>query len=321
MPWSTALSVGGSLLGGIMGGSKAPQRAAQDAAARAQFAQDSARRQATSALNPYMESGENANRLLSQMLGTADPEGYARKPTLQDFEDKLRDEHFRWAGRDYQRNSNLAGQRVIAQRQFDEALKNWEAGKAEFIRNNPGSQGDGRLLRDFTNEDFVKDPGYNFRLEEGERGINRALSARGGFDSGSALKALARYNQDFGSNEFGNAYNRDAANKARTFGFLSGEKGTGLSAASALSGIGQSTATNIGNIGVQTAQNVGQMQQDRNMLFANALQGGIGNLIYGMNRPKDSSVVGAPSWSTPPINPTSNRNDWWNDSNTYSVGR
>lgn len=321
MPWSTALSVGGSLLGGIMGGSKAPQRAAQDAAARAQFAQDSARRQATSALNPYMESGENANRLLSQMLGTADPEGYARKPTLQDFEDKLRDEHFRYYGQDYRRDSNVAGQTVRAKQMYDEALRNWEAGKAEFIRNNPGSQGDGRLLRDFTNEDFVKDPGYNFRLEEGERGINRALAARGGFDSGSALKALARYNQDFGSNEFGNAYNRDAANKARTFGFLSGEKGTGLSAASALSGVGQSTATNIGNIGVQTAQNVGQMQQDRNTMFANALQGGIGNLIYGMNRPKDSSVVGVPTWSTPPINPSSNRSDWWNDSNTFRVGR
>lgn len=319
MPWSTAISVGGSLLGGLMGGSKAPQRAAKDAAARAQDAQETARRRATEALNPYMQSGENANRLLSQMLGTADPEGYARKPTLQEFEDKLRSEHFQRTGKDYQRNSNFAGQRQWAQRLYDEAMANWEEGKKQYIAQNPNSQGDGRLLRDFTNEDFVKDPGYNFRLEEGERGINRALSARGGFDSGSALKALARYNQDFGSNEFGNAYNRDAQNKARTFNFLSGEKGTGMSAASALSGIGQSTANNIGNIGMQTAQNVGQMQQDRNTMFANALQGGIGNLIYGMNRPKDSSVVGVPTWSTPPINPSSNRSDWWNDSNTYSL--
>lgn len=315
MPWaSTALSVGGSLLGGIMGGSKAPQRAARDAAAAAQRAQEDARRQATMALNPYMQSGEGANLLLSQFLGTADPEGYARRPTRQQFQDEYARMHFQKYGRGYNRNSDMSQVNQWVDRQYNDAMDKWNAGKAEFIRNNPGSQGDGRLLRDFTNEDFVKDPGYNFRLEEGERGINRALAARGGFDSGSALKALARYNQDYGSNEFANAYNRDAANKARTFGFLSGEKGTGLSAASALSGVGQSTATNIGNIGMQTAQQVGQMQQDRNMLFANALQGGIGNLIYGMNRPRDASVVGAPTWSTPPFagyNNSAGNNRWF----------
>ena len=192
------------------GGSRKAERSARDAAARAQFAQDSARRQSVQALSPYMETGENANRLLSQFLGTADPEGFARRPTLQQFEDQLRDEHFRWAGRDYTRGSNLAGQQVEAQRRYDQAIKDWEAGRARFIQENPGSQGDGRLLRDFTNADFVKDPGYEFRMAEGEKGINRALAARGGFDSGSALKALNRFNQDFASNEFGNAYNRDA---------------------------------------------------------------------------------------------------------------
>lgn len=315
MPWSTALSVGGSLLGGALGGSnKGAERAAKDAAARAQFAQDTARREATAALRPYMQTGENANRLLSQFLGTADPEGYAPRPTRQQFLDEYEQYHFGKYGTSYNRNSDMSTVNKYADSRLKEELAKWEEGKKQFVAQNPGSQGDGRLLRDFTNEDFVKDPGYNFRLEEGERGINRALAARGGFDSGSALKALARYNQDYGSNEFGNAYNRDALNKQRIFGFLSGEKGTGMAAASALSGVAQNTANNIGNIGLQTAQNVGQMQQDRNMTMANALQGGIGNLIYGMNRPRDSSVVGAPTWSTPPFagyNNSAGNNRWF----------
>lgn len=315
MPWSTAISVGGSLLGGaIGGGSKAAERAAKDAAARAQKAQEDARRQVTAALNPYMQSGESANRLLSQYLGTADPEGYAPRPQLQDFEDQVRTEHFRKFGQDYNRNSNVSSERIKAQQRYDEAMKQWEAGKGQFVAQNPQSQGDGRLLRDFTNEDFVKDPGYNFRLQEGELGINRALSARGGFDSGSALKALARYNQDYGSNEFGNAYNRDALNKQRIFSFLSGEKGTGMGAASSLAGVTQNTANNIGQIGMQTAQQVGQMQQDRNTTYANALQGAIGNLIYGMNRPRDSGVVSTPTWSTPPFagyNQSAGNNKWF----------
>ena len=304
MPWaSTALSVGGSLVGGALGGgSKAAERAAKDAAARAQNAQDQARRDATAALRPYTDSGAAANRLLSQYLGTADPEGYAERPTRQQFVDELRRKHFVKFGQDYNRNSDMGGQNMLADQMYRDAMTKWEAGKKDYLAQNPNTQGDGRLLKDFTNEDFVKDPGYNFRLQEGELGINRALAARGGYDSGAALKALARYNQDYGSNEFGNAYNRDALNKQRIYGFLSGDKEMGMRAASSLAGVSQNTATNIGNIGMQTAQQVGQMQQDRNTTYANALQGAIGNLIYGMNRPRDSGVVSTPTWSTPPFN-------------------
>jgi hypothetical protein len=318
MPWaSTAISVGGSLLGGALGGSnKAAERAAKDAAARAQKAQEDARRQVQNQLRPYTESGENANRLLSQYLGTADPEGYARRPQLQDSVDELRRQHFLRFGSDYTRNSNMGGEAVAAKYLYEKALKEWEEGKNRYIEQNPQSQGDGRLLKDFTNEDFVKDPGYEFRLAEGEKGINRALSARGGYDSGSALKALARYNQDYGSTEFGNAYNRDAANKARIFSFLSGEKQTGLGAVGTGAGIAQNTANNVGNIGIQAAQQVGQLQSDRNMTYANAIQGAIGNLVYGMNRPRDSGVTSNNPWATPPFNGGYNNsagNIWWND--------
>lgn len=106
----------------------------------------------------------------------------------------------------------------------------------------------GSLLRNFSLQDFEKDPGYEFRLAEGEKGINRAAAARGGYDSGSTLKALLRYGSDYASGEFSNAYNRDASNKARTFNFLSGVAGTGQSAANTITNQNQTSASNLGNL-------------------------------------------------------------------------
>lgn len=316
MPWSTAISVGGSLLGGALGGgSKSAERAAKDAAARAQVDQANARQVAQAALAPYTDSGANANTRLSYLLGTG---GYdVARPQLQTFIDKGRDEHWRITGKDFRRDTNTQQYAIKAQQQYEQALQNWQQGFDKWRSEQGGKDAEfGSLNRNFTNEDFVKDPGYNFRLQEGEQGINRALAARGSFDSGSALKALARYNQDYGSNEFGNAYNRDAANKQRIFNFLSGEKATGMGAASALAGVGQNAANNIGNIGINAQTQVNQMQQDRNMTYANALQGAIGNLVYGMNRPRDSSVTSNNPWATPPFNGGYNQSagnsNWFN---------
>ena len=293
--WGTAISVGGSLLGGVMGGSKSGERAAKDAAARAQFGQEAVQRSSQAALSPYMESGTAANRLLSQYLGIADPEGYAPRPTMQQFEDQLRDEHFIKYGKDYGRNSNIANQNRVAKKMYDAAMKSWEAGKERYIAETPSSQGDSRLLREFTNEDFVKDPGYYFRMAEGEKGINRALSARGGYDSGAALKSLNRYNQDYASNEFGNAFNRDAANKQSIYQMLSGQSAQGIGAAGTASGVGMNTATQSGNFGVNQATNSWQAGINRSENQANAVQSALGNLVYGIRR-GNQSVVSSPTF-------------------------
>jgi hypothetical protein len=53
-----------------------------------------------------------------------------------------------------------------------------------------------------------EDPGYAFRLKEGQKALDRQAAARGGLISGGALKAATRYGQEMGSQEYGNAYNR-----------------------------------------------------------------------------------------------------------------
>ena len=47
----------------------------------------------------------------------------------------------------------------------------------------------------FGPEQFSKDPGYGFRLSEGQKALDRQAAARGGLISGGALKAAQRFGQ------------------------------------------------------------------------------------------------------------------------------
>jgi hypothetical protein len=104
----------------------------------------------------------------------------------------------------------------------------------------------GDFTHNFAISDFVKDPGYDFRQQEGQRGVEASAAARGGILSGGALKAISRYNQDFASNEYGAAYNRYNSDLTNRFNRLS-----------SLAGIGQ-TATNSGIEAGNTLQSQNQ---------------------------------------------------------------
>lgn len=55
---------------------------------------------------------------------------------------------------------------------------------------------------------FMQDPGYQWRLEQGEKGLERAAAARGLLGSGRYLKDAMRFNQGEATQEFGNSFNR-----------------------------------------------------------------------------------------------------------------
>lgn len=55
---------------------------------------------------------------------------------------------------------------------------------------------------------FQADPGYNFRMSEGVKALERSAAARGLLQSGSTLKGITQYGQDVASQEYGNAFQR-----------------------------------------------------------------------------------------------------------------
>jgi hypothetical protein len=121
---------------------------------------------------------------------------------------------------------------------------------ADTHAQNPGVDGD--LMRDFTLADFEKDPGYEFRRSEGEKAVEASAAARGILASGGTLKGLDRYNQDYASGEFSNAYNRFNNDRTTRFNRLS-----------TLAGLGQTAATNVANFGANTANNVADLTTQR----------------------------------------------------------
>lgn len=99
----------------------------------------------------------------------------------------------------------------------------------------------------FGMQQFQQDPGYQFRLSEGLKALDRQAAARGGLISGAALKAAGRYGQDLASQEYQNAFNRYQAERAAR-----------LQPLQSLAGVGQSTAQQLGQAGQQMASNVGE---------------------------------------------------------------
>jgi hypothetical protein len=81
-----------------------------------------------------------------------------------------------------------------------------------------------------------------------------------------------KYNQDFASNEFGNAFNRDTANKTNTYNRLAQISGTGQTSANQIATQGAQVANSVGNniMGAGNARASGYIAQ------GNALTGALG---------------------------------------------
>ena len=133
--------------------------------------------------------------------------------------------------------------------------------------------------KNFSMSDFQADPGYAFRLSEGQKALDRSAAARGGLLSGSALKAATRYGQDMGSQEYTNAFNRYQT-----------ERTARLAPLQSLAGLGQTTAQQVGQQGVQTGANVGNditnsaaARASGYVGTANALTGGLGTYLNYSN--------------------------------------
>lgn len=165
----------------------------------------------------------------------------------------------------------------------------------------------GSLLKNFTNEDFVKDPGYQFRMDEGTRAVEGGAAARGNLLSGAAQKALLKYGQGFASNEFGNAYSRFENNKTNTYNKLAGIVNSGQGATNQISNtagqFAQNNANALGSLG--NAQAAGYMGQ------ANALNNGLGQAanFYQQNQLMDLIR-----------NPGGGGSSWGNLNNQYFSG-
>jgi hypothetical protein len=125
------------------------------------------------------------------------------------------------------------------------------------------------------NDAFMASPDYNFRRDEGTRDIQGSFAARGGAQSGNALRALTDFSSNLASGEFGNWFNRQ-----------SNLAGIGQTATNTSAQVGQNTAANVGNAltNYGNARASGYLAQGN--LFNNALTTGLDYWNRRRNRNK-----------------------------------
>ena len=139
---------------------------------------------------------------------------------------------------------------------FTDPYRNAGAGAVNSLAGLLGP--DGEFMQQFK-FDPDQDPGYQFRLEQGQRALERSAAARGGLQGGGTLKALVRYAQGVASDEYGKSFDRFQADRKNRFGMLSDLAGFGQRAVGQQLEAGNAYGTGTSRNLMQGAQFEGEL--------------------------------------------------------------
>lgn len=137
--------------------------------------------------------------------------------------------------------------------------------------------------KNFSMSDFNEDPGYQFRMQQGQQALEASAAARGGLMGGNFGTALTQYGQNFASNEYQNAYNRFTNNQNQRYGRLTTLAGMGQNATNSMGAASQNYANNAGNIMMNNGNAQAQAQLSGGQLWAGTLNNVAGN-IHGQQQ-------------------------------------
>jgi hypothetical protein len=171
-------------------------------------------------------------------------------------------------------NNATNQQRAMMERQIELNKPYYDVGVSALNRLNEQAPFDPNAFN------YQADPGYAFRLSEGNKALNASAAARGGMISGNALKAAQTYGQNMGSQEYANAYNRYVQgygiNNSNNQFLANLGQSSANNQANALGNFGNAYAANT--IGAGNAQAAGQIGSAN--AYTNAISQGIGQYNY-----------------------------------------
>ncbi len=147
------------------------------------------------------------------------------------------------------------------------------------------AQGWNQTVQSPTDVTEQNDPGYQFRLQQGQKALEASAAARGGLLTGGTSKAINDYAQNSASGEYSNVYNRSLQNYMTNYNTFSNDQSNLFNRLSALSGTGQTSAGQLSAAGITTAGNQG------NILLGSA--GQIGQQINNAGAANASGYVGS----------------------------
>ena len=139
---------------------------------------------------------------------------------------------------------------------------------------------------DFGMKQFQADPGYNFRMAEGMKALERSAAARGLLQSGGTLKGIQQYGQNLASSEYENAFSRYLSQREARLDPYRYLTGQGQAAA-----VGQ--AANVGSTGAALAE-IAAQRGNVNAAQAAGAAGAIGNAFSSIGQGVGSYFANQP---------------------------
>jgi hypothetical protein len=143
-----------------------------------------------------------------------------------------------------------AGQYSIGQLQADLAAGTF----------GPGSQGAAPQFSAPTLAQAQNTPGYEFQLEEGDKGITRGAAAAGGAVTGGTLAALDSYNVNSANSNYNTLFNQALSGYGASLNTYTANLNAQQQAFNQLAGtasIGEGAAVNLGQTGAQASNTIG----------------------------------------------------------------
>lgn len=135
----------------------------------------------------------------------------------------------------------------------------------------------GSLSQPFTTADMQTDPGYQFRLQQGNTALQNAQNAAGGLYSGAALKEADAYNSGQAAQQYNTAYDQYNTNQNNLYNRLAGVTNSGLGATNT----GVTSNTSAGNSLATIAGQAGNAAANSAVNSSNIYNQGISSLLGG----------------------------------------
>lgn len=256
MAWVATAVIGSAVIGA--GASYLGAKKQADAANNASDMTMAQYQQTRGDLMPWQNTGRGANSKLADYLGITPSSG-------PDWDAYLR------ANPDVAASATYGGN--PAQHYEDYGRK--EGRVVPQLSGTPSGSNFGSLLKPYTGDSLTSDPGYQFGIQQGEQGINRLAMSGSGRNNGATMKALLKFNQDYGGTKFNEGFSRDASQKNQMYGFLSGTSALGENAAAHTGALGANAAGTAG----QFMTNAGDANAAGMVGVANSANSGVGNYL------------------------------------------
>ena len=131
------------------------------------------------------------------------------------------------------------------------------------------------LTKAYTPEDFAQgiDPGYQFRLAQGQKAAENQYNRAGGLISGNAMQGIQDYAQGSASQEYGNTFARNNTSQTNIFNRLKSLADMGLGATGTTADLATKTGESMGSAAIAGAQAQGAGEIGAAKAYGNTLTG------------------------------------------------